>query len=95
MKNLLLLFVLLFLSACKSYYNDTIDWVDNIKVGTDIQSVKNNQPVFIEIDWGKPDTLDNKLLYKISKIKGSNDLLKMEHFLVFVGDKYQGRQSSK
>ncbi len=86
------------LTACKNYYNDTIRWADNINVGTDIQTVKNNQPDFLEIAWDKPDTslLDNELLYEITKIKGNNyDPLNMTHYLVFVDGKYQGRRPHK
>lgn len=82
-------------TACKDYYNDTIRWADNIKIGTDIQTVKNNQPDFIEIGWSKPDTIGNEVIYLITRIKGSTDVLKMTHHLVFVDNKYQGRRPHK
>ena len=42
------------LAACKSYYNDTIEWMDNIELGATLDDVKRNQPDFVKIDWGKP-----------------------------------------
>jgi len=87
--------ILTVLTACKDYYNDTIHWADNIKAGTNIQIVKNNQPDFLEVAWDKPDTLDNNLLYKIKEIKGSHDPLNMSHYLVFIDGKYQGRRPHK
>ena len=93
---LLILTIALTLTACKNYYNDTIHWADKIQTGTDIQTVKSNQPDFIEIAWDKPDTLDNELLYEITKIKGNNfDPLNMSHHLVFIDGKYQGRRPHK
>jgi len=85
----------LLLTSCKSYYNDTIDWMDKIELGTSLEDVKKNQPDFVEIDWNKPDTLDEGLRFRIERIKGNNDILNMEHYLVFSDNKYTGRQSSK
>jgi hypothetical protein len=82
-------------TACRSYYNDTIMWADNIKVGTDIQTVKNSKPDFIEINWNQPDTFDNKICYLITKIKGNRDILGMSNYLVFTDNKYQGRRPHK
>jgi hypothetical protein len=87
--------LLAFLTACKNYYNDTIEWADNIKVGTDIQAVKNSQPDFLEIAWDKPDKLENELFYEITEIKGGHDHLNMQHFLIFIDNKYQGRRPHK
>ena len=90
-----LLTIILFLTSCKSYYNDTIDWMDKIELGTRLADVKKNQPDFVTVDWNKPDTLDEGLRFRIEKIKGNNDILDMEHYLVFSDNKYTGRQSSK
>lgn len=30
------------LNACKNYYDDTIVWAENIKIGTDLETVKKN-----------------------------------------------------
>jgi hypothetical protein len=87
--------IVLLLTSCKSYYNDTIDWMNNIKLGTSLEDVKTNQPDFVEIDWNKPDTLDAGVRFRIEKIKGNNDILNMEHYLVFSDNKYTGRESSK
>lgn len=96
MKSILgLLTIVLLLTSCKSYYNETIDWMDNIELGTRLEDVKTNQPDFIEIDWNKPDTLDNELRFRIKKIKGNNDILNMDHYLVFSDNKYTGRESHK
>jgi hypothetical protein len=45
-----LLTIVLFLTSCKSYYNDTIDWMDNIELGTSLEDVKKSQPDFVEVD---------------------------------------------
>ena len=90
-----LLTIMLFLTSCKSYYNDTIDWMDKIELGTSLEDVKNSQPDFVEVDWNKPDSLDNGLRFRIEKIKGSNDILNMDHYLVFSDNKYTGRESTK
>lgn len=90
-----ILAIVLLLTSCKSYYNDTIDWMDKIELGTSLEDVKKNQPDFVEIDWNKPDTLDEGLRFRIERIKGNNDILNMEHYLVFSDNKYTGRQSSK
>jgi hypothetical protein len=90
-----LLTIVWLLASCKSYYNDTIDWMDKIELGTSLEDVKKSQPDFVTIDWNKPDTLDEGLRFRIEKIKGNNDILNMEHYLVFSDNKYTGRQSSK
>lgn len=80
-----------------------IEWTDNIPMGTSIDSVKQIQPNFIEIDWNKPDTIDwiksdtlnNETRYFITKIKNDNDMLKMDNYLYFVNGKYQGRFAHK
>jgi hypothetical protein len=90
-----LLTIVLFLTSCKSYYNDTIDWMNKIEIGTNLEDVKRSQPDFVEIDWNKPDTLDQGLRFRIEKIKGNNDILNMQHYLVFSDNKYSGRKSSK
>jgi hypothetical protein len=92
---ILLIFISTFLTGCKNYYNDTIDWTDSIKIGSDIQTVKRSQPDFVEILWDKPLKIDNEKLYEIVKIKGNYDILKMQNFLIFVDGKYQGRESFK
>jgi hypothetical protein len=83
------------LTSCKGYYNDTMDWMDNIKPGTTLKDVKRDQPDFVKINWDKPDTVDNQVRFWVTEIKGSNDILGMSHLLVFVEDKYTGRESHK
>ena len=98
MTRFLLILTIIFLTtltACKNYYNDTIEWADNIKVGTDIQLVKNATPDFIEINLSKPDTLDSEICYLITKIKGNRDILRMSNYLAYTGNKYQGRRPHK
>jgi PBP1b-binding outer membrane lipoprotein LpoB len=91
--TLVLLTVLL--TACKSYYNDTIDWMDNIELGTSLEDVKKQQPDFVKINWDKPDSVDNQVRYWVTEIKGNKDILAMSHLLVFVDNKYSGRESHK
>lgn len=72
-----------------------IEWTDSIEKDTDIEMVKANQPSFVAIDWNNPDSIDKKILYPITDIKGSHDPLNMSHSLVFIDNTYQGRWSSK
>ena len=90
-----LLILVLSLTSCKDHYNDSIEWMDNIKPGTTLQDIKKDQPDFLTIDWDKPDTLDNQIRYTVTEIKGNNDILAMTHLLVFVDNKFQGRESHK
>ena len=72
-----------------------IDWTDNIKIDTNIQSVKDEQPDFIEIDWDNPILKENEKRFLITKIKGNRDILNMSNYLLFIDNKYQGRDSHK
>ena len=72
-----------------------IDWTSSIKTGTHIDTVKLNQPDFLEIDWDNPDTLENRIRYEIIEIKGNQDVLKMQNFIAFENDMYLGRESYK
>lgn len=83
------------LSSCKDHYNEAIQWTEGIKRGTDIEAVKRCQPDFLEVAWDMPDTVNNQIRYEITQIKGNNDNLKMQHFLLFIDNKYQGRASIK
>jgi hypothetical protein len=83
------------LTACKDYYNDTIQWADSIPAGTDIDSFKTIQPAFAEIDWNKPDTFREYTTYRIIRIKGNRDMPKMSYSLAFIRNKYQGRWAHK
>lgn len=91
----ILVFIVASSTACRNHYNETIQWTENIKRGTHVETVKRNQPEFVEIIWNKPDTLNNQILYEITEIKGSKDILKMRHFLLFIDNKYEGRRSTK
>jgi hypothetical protein len=81
--------------SCKDYYNETIEWIDNLESELTIQEVKDSQPEYIKIDWANPQIIDNEKWYLITKIKGNNDVLGMSHYLVFVENKYQYRESKK
>lgn len=95
-KTVLILALLTTLAtSCKDYYNDTMDWMDNLKPGTTLEDVMKDQPDFVKINWDKPDTVDNQVRYWVTEIKGSNDILGMSHLLVFVDNKYTGRESHK
>ena len=72
-----------------------INWTDNIPLGTSIDSVKKNQPNFVVIDWNIPNESDTSKSFTIIKIKGSNDLLKMNNTLNFVNGRYVGRFARK
>ncbi len=87
--------LLIFLSSCKNYYNEMIDWTSSIPKGTSIDSIKKVQPDFIEIDWNNPAVTDSETRYTITKIKNDNDPLKMENYLSFVDNKYQCRFAHK
>ncbi len=73
-----------------------IDWTSSIPTGTDLETVKIDQPDFLEIDWDNPDTLDVQITrYFITKIKGNNDILKMEYFLEFENNRFRGQFGHK
>ena len=94
MKNIVYVFVILIfmiLISCNNNQNKMIGWADNIPIGTDLITVKNNQPDFLEIDWEKPDTFENETTrYFITKIKWNYDVLKMGYYLEFENNKYRG-----
>ena len=72
--------------------------MDSIELGTSLEDVKKSQPDFVEIDWEKPDTVDIDdlgLRFRIIKIKGNNDILSMDHYLLFNDNKFGGRKSTK
>ncbi|WP_010137167.1 hypothetical protein [Ochrovirga pacifica] len=81
--------------SCKDYYNDAIQWTDNLESKLTIKEVQDLQPEFIEIDWENPKIVDNQKWYLIAKIKGNNDILGMSHYLVFIENSYQYRESKK
>ena len=88
---ILTLFLMTFLSGCKNYQNEMLDWSSSIPVGTDLETVKKDQPEFLEIDWENPDTLDNGMTrYDVIKIKRNYDILKMSYFLEFENNGYRG-----
>jgi hypothetical protein len=93
--HLVLLFSLFAILSCKNYYNNTIHWIDSIPQGAQIDSVKQSQPSFVEIDWEHPQYFDSSKSYYVKKIKNSYDVLKMSHRLVFVNDKFKMRISKK
>jgi hypothetical protein len=82
-------------TGCRNYYNETIEWMDNIEIETNIEIVKENQPEFIEIDWKDPEIKGNENWYYIVNIKGSYDPIGMSHQLVFIENKYDRRESHK
>ena len=96
LKNFIFLFLFVVIFSCKDYYNDTIEWADNIEAELNVTEVKKQQPEFIEIDWENPiTTSDNEKWYLITEIKGNRDILSMSHFLVFKDGKYKYRESKK
>ena len=96
LKNFIFLFLFVVIFRCKDYYNDTIEWADNIEAELNVTEVKKQQPEFIEIDWENPlTTSDNEKWYLITEIKGNRDILSMSHFLVFKDGKYKYRESKK
>ena len=94
-KFIFLLLVVFTLIGCKDYYNDSINWMDNLESELNIKNVQSEQPDYIEIDWENPLIIDDQKWYLISKIKGNNDILGMSHYLVFIENKYQYRESKK
>ena len=96
LKNFIFLILIVVIVSCKDYYNDTIEWADNIEAELKITEVQKQQPEFIEIDWNNPLTnSDNEKWYLITEIKGSRDILSMSHFLVFKDGKFKYRESKK
>ena len=84
LRSIVLTFLLTIIQfSCKDHYNDTIDWMDKLDSTMTIADIKEMQPDFLEIDWNKPDTMDNDIVFDISKIKGNRDILNMQHSLVF------------
>jgi hypothetical protein len=69
--------------------------MDRLDTGESMEVVQESQPHFVKIDWQKPDTVEGQVRYKIIRIKGNRDLLKMEHYLVFEDNEYFGRESHK
>jgi len=56
------------LSSCINYQREMLEWSSNIPIGTDLKTVKKDQPEFLEIDWGNPDTIDNGMIrYYVTK----------------------------
>lgn len=72
-----------------------LEWIETIEIGLTIEDVKNMQPDYLEIDWEHPQTFENENWYMVTKIKGHNDILGMSNFLVFIDEKYQGREVRK
>ena len=96
LKNFIFLLLFLVVISCKDYYNDTIEWADNIETELNLDEVQKQQPDFIEVDWYNPlTTSENEKWYLITKIKGNRDVLSMSHFLVFKDGKYKYRESKK
>ena len=89
------LILFIFLTSCKNYYNEMIEWTSSIPVGTSIDSVKKCQPNYITIDWNNPIKNDSETTYSIIKIKNNMDVLGMENYLTFIDNKYQGRFGRK
>ncbi|WP_299096611.1 hypothetical protein [uncultured Winogradskyella sp.] len=94
--NFIFLLLFLVVISCKDYYNDTIEWADNIEAELNLSEVQKLQPDFIEVDWNNPlSTSENERWYLITEIKGNRDVLSMSHFLVFKDGKYKYRESKK
>ncbi len=88
-------FLFVALSSCKNYYNEMIHWTSSIPRGTSIDSIKNIQPDFLEIDWNDPEIYESETRYSITKIKNNRDILQMANYLSFVDNKYVGRFAHK
>jgi hypothetical protein len=94
-KLVLLISFCLTILSCANNYNKAIEWTDNLESELTIKEVKDSQPKYIQIDWANPLIVDDQKWYLITKIKGNNDVLGMSHYLVFVENKYQYRESKK
>jgi hypothetical protein len=69
--------------------------MDQLNYDLSFEDVKRQKPDFIDIDWENPLIVNNEKWYPIDEIKGSNDFLNMQHFLVFENNRYKGRTSTK
>jgi len=94
-KLIIISYISLTLISCKNYYNETINWANNLEKEQNIIDVQNKQPDYIEIDWDNPQIVDNQKWYLIKSIKGNKDILEMSHYLVFIKNKYQYRETKK
>ncbi|MBU2928533.1 hypothetical protein [Winogradskyella psychrotolerans] len=94
-KSILFFCIAFFVIGCKNYYNETINWIDNIEPHTNIEIVKESQPEFVRIDWGDPEKKENENWYYIQEIDGSYDVLSMSHMLVFIDNEFDSRESHK
>ena len=90
-----ILLIAIMVISCKNYYNETIEWTDNLGSDLSIKEVQKIQPDFIKVDWINPQIVDDQKWYMITEIKGNNDVLGMTHYLVFIDEKYQYRESKK
>ena len=90
LNRLLPLLLFLLVIGCKNYYNDTIEWADNIEKGTSLKKVKVNQPDFFKVDWDNPELVGDEKRFLIQDIKGNKDILGTGNSLVFFDDKYVG-----
>jgi hypothetical protein len=97
LKTYLVFGLILFLYSCKNYYNDTIEWMQELEIGTKMDAIQSNTPDYIVIDWSKPlYSNDEEVCYEISEIKGNTyDVLHMVHVLCFKDSIYIGFNSHK
>lgn len=92
MHRLLLLIILsgfTALTGCKDYAAESIMWINDLETGAAIETIKSVQPSFVEINWGKPDTVNYKLYYLVT-INGSKNILDKTHHLVFRNNRFLG-----
>jgi hypothetical protein len=47
------------------------------------------------VDWDNPELVENQKRFLIQDIKGNKDILGMSNYLVFIDDKYIGREPHK
>jgi PBP1b-binding outer membrane lipoprotein LpoB len=86
----LLLVLTFLLFGCSNNTNKMNEWANNLPSQCSPDIVKSKQPDYLEIDWDKPDTLNNGMLrYYVTKIKGNSDLLEMTYFLEFENNKFR------
>ena len=84
MKQLSQVFILLLfglLSSCNNQ-DKMLEWVENIPINTSIEEVKKSQPTFIKVNWEDPLIHNDDFYYSLD-FKYNNDILQMEHLLVF------------
>ena len=95
MRNCFLFTLLFFLTACKDPYEQMIEWIDHFDSGTPIEQVRREQPGFVFIDWGHPDSSSVWIRYKIGTRERSKNPEAKDEFIFVYHELFIGRDSQQ